>query len=157
MKFKGGDLNNFNFVLCSLKHIQHPLWLTDTNWSTLKNQLIHTFESVWAMYDILVAMLSFLGRVCEFFFFFFCWAFPFIISRKEVEPRNVFCCSADFGFFFKKIEEFWFFIIEGSGGSRWDGKIPVSTRIPEPNTLGCWEVWGTLGNGPNTFRASLMY
>ena len=80
--------------------------------------------------------LALVGYVNSFFFFF-CWAFPFIISRKEVEPSNVFCHSADFGFFFKKIEESWFFIIEGGGESRWDGKIPVHTRIPEPNTLGC--------------------
>ena len=85
------------------------------------------------MYDILVAILSCLGRVCEFFFFFFAG----LSLLSSVEPSNVFCHSADFGFFFKKIEESWFFIIEGGGESRWDGKIPVSTRIPEPNTLGC--------------------
>lgn len=134
------------FETCTASSLTY--WYHFKNWSTLLSQLGLCMTFLWP------CCLALVGYVNSFFF---CWAFPFIISIKEVKPSNVFCCSADFGFFFKKIEESWFFIIEGSGESRWDGKIPVSTRIPEPNTLGCWEVWGTLEYGPSTFRALLMY
>lgn len=99
----------------------------------LRTKLIHTFESVGAMYDILVIALSCLTGYANSKFF--CWAFPFITSIKEVKPSNVFCCSADFGFFFKKLKNLGFSSSRAVGRADGMARIPTAPRIQEPNTL----------------------
>lgn len=97
MKFKGGDLNNFNFVLCSLKHVQHPLWLTDTilrtNWSTLLSQLGLCMTFLWP------CCLALVGYVNSFFFLL---GFPFYHQYKGGKAQECFLLQCWFWFLFQK-------------------------------------------------------
>lgn len=67
----------------------------------------------------------------------FCWVFFFVISKKEVEFRNLFCLSIDFGFCFKNFKEIFNYLLCESGGERrWGDGFFVNVRILELNVLG---------------------
>lgn len=77
--------------------------------------------------------------------------FPLCYQQKGVEPSNLFCSSADFGFYSKKSQDYQLFTIWRWWKEQMGWRASCQHQNSRAKRLRVLRVlWGTLGNGPNT-------